>query len=139
MDPLQAQAPRVAVGGRYSSATIKKVCMTSPCHSARSTAYPSCVLQGIFFAFNVHFKVRTGPCYRVLPRDGSVRTTKTSRVIARAMARGLGFVTPCPEKQGKNAYFSNVSDASGTASDVANVSKDCKHFWPPLWVVLVEE
>ena len=35
--------------------------------------------------------------YRVLPRDGSVRTTK---IIARAMARGLGFVTPCPNKQG---------------------------------------
>ena len=69
--------------------------------------------------------------YRVLPRDGSVRTTKTSRVIARAMARGLGFVTPCPNKQGKNAYFSKVADASGTASDVVNVTKDCKHFGPP--------
>ena len=77
--------------------------------------------------------------YRVWPRDGSVRTTKTSRVIARAMARGLGFVTPCPNKQGKNAYFTRVSDASGTASDVVNVRKDCKHFGPPLWVVLVEE
>ena len=77
--------------------------------------------------------------YRVLPRDGSVRTTKTSRVIARAMARGLGFVTPCPNKQCKNAYLSKVSDASGTASDVVNVRKDCKYFGPPLWVVLVEE
>ena len=62
-----------------------------------------------------------------------------ARVIARAMARGLGFVTPCPNKQGKNAYLSKVSDASGTGSDVANVRKDCKHFGPPLWVVLVEE
>ena len=55
------------------------------------------------------------------------------------MARGHGFATPCPNKQGKNAYFSKVSDASGTASDVANVRKDCKHFGPPLWVILVEE
>ena len=77
--------------------------------------------------------------YGVLPRDGSVRTTKTSRVIACAMARGLGFVTPCPNKHGKNAYFSKVSDASGTASDIVNVRKDCKHFGPPLWVVIVKE
>ena len=62
-----------------------------------------------------------------------------ARVIARAMSRGLGFVTPCPNKQGKNAYFSKVLYASGTASDVANVRKDCKHFGAPLWVVLVKE
>ena len=62
-----------------------------------------------------------------------------ARNIARAMARGLGFVTPCPNKQGKNAYFCKVSDASGTASDAVNVRKDCQHFGPPLWVVLVEE
>ena len=55
------------------------------------------------------------------------------------MARGLGFITPCPNKQGKNAYFSKVSDASGTACDAINVTKDCQHFGPPLWVVLVEE
>ena len=55
------------------------------------------------------------------------------------MARGLGFVTPCPNEQGKNAYFSKVSNASGTASDVVNVRKDCQHFGPPLWVVPVEE
>ena len=62
-----------------------------------------------------------------------------ARSIARAMARCLGFVTPCPNKQGKKAYFSKVSDASGTASDAVNVRKDCQHFGPPLWVVLVEE
>ena len=52
------------------------------------------------------------------------------------MARGLGFVTPCPNKQGKNAYFSKVSDASCTACDAVNVREDCKHFGPPLcqWV-----
>ena len=59
--------------------------------------------------------------------------------IARAMARGLGFVTPCPNEQGKNAYFSKLSDASGTACDAVNVREDCKHFGPPLWVVPVEE
>ena len=62
-----------------------------------------------------------------------------ARSIARAMARGLGFVTPCPNKQGKNTYFSKVSDASGTACDAVNVREDCKHFGPPLWVVPVEE
>ena len=69
--------------------------------------------------------------YRVLPRDGSVRTTKTSRVIARAMAGGLLFVAPCPNKQGKNAYFFKVSDACSPASDVVNIRKDGKHFGPP--------
>ena len=62
-----------------------------------------------------------------------------ARSIARAMARGLGFVTPCPNKQGKNTYFSKVSDASGTACDAVNVREDCKHFGPPEWVVPVEE
>ena len=82
---------------------------------------PACALQGIAARwFSAHYK-------------------DMARVIARAMARGLGFVTPCPNKQGENAYFSKVSDASGTASDVVNVRKDCKHFWPPVWVVFVEE
>ena len=36
---MRAQASRVAVGGRYSSATIKEVGRTSPSHSASSTAY----------------------------------------------------------------------------------------------------
>ena len=43
------------------------------------------------------------------------------------MARGLGFVTPCPNKQGKNAYFSKVSDAPGTACDAVN------HYGWSLW------
>ena len=53
-----------------------------------------------------------------------------ARSIARAMAGGLGFVTPCPNKQGKNAYFSKVSDSSGTASDAVSVREDCKHSGP---------
>ena len=86
-----------------------------------SRHYPVCALHGIAARWlGAHYK-------------------DIARVIARAMARGLGFVTPCPNKQGKNAYFSKVSDASGTTSDVVNVRKDCKHFGPPLWVVLVEE
>ena len=88
---------------------------------SRGHSLPACALQGIAARWlSAHYK-------------------DIARVIARAMARGLGFVTPCPNKQGKNAYFSKVSDASGTASDVVNVRKDCKHFGPPLWVVLVEE
>ena len=47
------------------------------------------------------------------------------------MAGGLGFVTPCPNKHGKNAYFSKVSDASSTACDAVNVREDCKHFFGP--------
>ena len=82
---------------------------------------PACALQGIAARWlSAHYKT-------------------IARSIARAMARGLGFVTPCPNKQGKNAYFSKVSDASGTASDAVNVREDCKHFGPPLWVVPVEE
>ena len=70
--------------------------------------YPACALQGIAARWlSAHYK-------------------NIARSIARAIARGLGFVTPCPNKQGKNAYFSKVSDASGTASDVANVRKDCQ-------------
>ena len=82
---------------------------------------PVCALQGIAARWlSAHYKT-------------------IARSIARAMARGLGFVTPCPNKQGKNAYFSNVSDSSGTASDAVNVREDCEHFGPPLWVVPVEE
>ena len=82
---------------------------------------PVCALQGIAARWlSAHYKTIV-------------------RSIARAMARGLGFVTPCPNKQGKNAYFSKVSDSSGTASDAVNVREDCKHFGPPLWVVPVEE
>ena len=91
-----------------------------PCSTSK-THIAACVLQGIAAPWlSAHYK-------------------DIARIIARAMAGGLGFVTPCPNKQGKNSYFSKVSDASGTASDVANVRKDCKHFGPPLWVVLVEE
>ena len=79
--------------------------------------FPACALQGIAARWlSAHYKT-------------------IARSIARAMARGLGFVTPCPNKQGKNAYFSKVSDASGTACDAVNVREDCKHFGPPLWVV----
>ena len=82
---------------------------------------PACALQGIAARrLSAHYKT-------------------IARSIARAMARGLGFVTPCPNKQGKKAYFSKVSDSSGTASDAVNVREDCKHFGPPLWVVPVEE
>ena len=82
---------------------------------------PACALQGIAARWlSAHYKT-------------------IARSIARAMAWGLGFVTPCPNKQGKNAYFSKVSDASGTACDAVNVREDCKHFGPPLWVVPVEE
>ena len=85
-----------------------------PAMAASGTAIPACALQGIAARWlSAHYK-------------------DIARVIARAMARGLGFVTPCPNKQGKNAYFSKVSDASGTASDVVNVRKDYKHFGPPL-------
>ena len=78
---------------------------------------PACALQGIAARWlSAHYKT-------------------IARSIARAMARGLGFVTPCPNKQGKNAYFSKVSDASGTACDAVNVREDCKRFGPPLWVV----
>ena len=73
---------------------------------------PACALQGIAARWlSAHYKT-------------------IARSIARAMARGLGFVTPCPNKQGKNAYFSKVSDASGTACDAVNVRKDCQHFGP---------
>ena len=83
--------------------------------------YPTCALQGIAARWlSAHYKT-------------------IARVIARAIPRGLGFVTPCPNKQGKNAYFSKVSDAFGTACDAVNVRKDCQHFGPPLWVVPVEE
>ena len=69
---------------------------------------PACALQGIAARWlSAHYKT-------------------IARSIARAMARGLGFVTPCPNKQGKNAYFSKVSDASGTACDADNVKKDRK-------------
>ena len=85
------------------------------------TTYPACALQGI------------------AARWLSAHSKTIARSIARAMARGLRFVTPCPNKQGKNAYFSKVSDSSGTASDAVNVREDCKHFGPPLWVVPVEE
>ena len=82
---------------------------------------PVCALQGIAARWlSAHYKT-------------------IARSIARAMARGLGFVTPCPNKHGKNAYFSKVSDSSGTASDAVNVREDCKHVGPPLWVVPVEE
>ena len=83
--------------------------------------YPACALQGIAARWlSAHYKT-------------------IAHSIAHAMARGLGFVTPCPNKQGKNAYFSVVSDASSTACDAVNVREDCKHFGPPLWVVPVEE
>ena len=82
------------------------LCFYASCKGGRGGTmrdYPACALQGIAARWlSAHYKD-----------------------IARAMARGLGFVTPCPNKQGKNAYFSKVSDASGTASDVANVRKDC--------------
>ena len=82
---------------------------------------PACALQGIAARWlSAHYKT-------------------IARSMARAMARGLGFVTPCPNKQGKNAYFSKVPDASSTACDAVNVRKDCQHFGPPLWVVPVEE
>ena len=89
--------------------------------AAPSDHYPACALQGIAARWlSAHYKT-------------------IARSIARNMARGLGFVTPCPNKQGKNAYFSKVSDASGTACDAVNVREDSKHFGPPLWVVPVEE
>ena len=85
------------------------------------SVHPACVLQGIAARWlSAHYKT-------------------IARGIARAMAGGLGFVTPFPNKQGKNAYFSKVSDASGTACDAVNVRKDCQHFGPPLWVVPMEE
>ena len=97
----------------------------NPCrvasHSVAPQDIPVCALQGIAARWlSAHYKT-------------------IARSIARAMARGLGFVTPCPNKQGKNAYFSKVSDSSGTASDAVDVREDCKHFGPPLWVVPVEE
>ena len=87
-------------------------------------------------------QVLTGALQGIAARWLSAHYKTIARVIARAIDGGpprLGFVTPCPNKQGKNAYFSKVLDASGTASDAVNVRKDCKHFGPPLWVVLVEE
>ena len=87
----------------------------------KGKGFPACALQGIAARW-------LGAHYKTIARS-----------IARAMARGLGFVTPCPNKQGKNAHFSKVSDASGTACDAVNVRKDCEHFGPPLWVVPVEE
>ena len=89
--------------------------------SPRWDSHPACALQGIAARWlSAHYKT-------------------IARVIARAIARGLGFVTLCPNEQGKNAYFSKVSDASGTACDAVNVRKDCQHFGAPLWVVVVEE
>ena len=89
----------------------------SQCNSRVLARSPACALQGIAGQWlSAHYKT-----------------------MLRAMARGPGFVTPCPNKQGKNAYFSKNSDASGTARDAVNVRKDCQHFGPPLWVVLVEE
>ena len=79
------------------------------------------------------------PCVRATGYCRAMAQCALQKHSARYDGRGLGFVTPCPNKQGKNAYFSKVSDASGTASDVPNVRKDCQHFGPPLWVVLVEE
>ena len=88
---------------------------------ARAKRHPACALQGIAARWlSAHYKT-------------------IARFIARAIARGLGFVTPCPNKRDKNAYFFKVSDASSTACDAVNVRKDCQHFGPPLWVVLVEE
>ena len=62
------------------------------------THIPACALQGIAARWlSAHYKT-------------------IARSIARAMARGLGFVTPCPNKQGKNAYFSKVSDTCTTGA-----------------------
>ena len=90
----------------------------SNCISLPAECNPACALQGIAARWlSAHYKT-------------------IARVIARAIPRGLGFVTPCPNKQGKNAYFSKVSDASGTTCDAVKVRKDCQHFGPRLWVSL---
>ena len=100
---------------------IMAFCGIMHCCGYPIPSIPACALQGIAARWlSAHYKT-------------------IARVIARAIPRGLGFVTPCPNKQGKNAYFSKVSDASGTACDTVNVRKDCLHFGPPLWVIPVEE
>ena len=103
----------------HSLTSLLALCMIAPKHGTQKD--PACALQGIAARWlSAHYKT-------------------IARIIARAMARDLGFATPCPNKQGKTADFSKVSDPSGTGCDAVNVREDCKHFGPPLWVVPVEE
>ena len=115
-DIRSSSCDRVGGAGTLVSRRIKMLRQVNEC-----LFLPACALQGIAARWlSAHYKT-------------------IARSIARAMARGLGFVTPCPNKQGKNAYFSKVSDASGTTCDAVNVREDCKHFGPPVWLVPVEE
>ena len=107
--------------------------------SAKEEHAPHGVPLGALRGFGAKKALRACALQGIAARWLSAHYKTIARSIARAMARGLGFVTPCPNKQGKNAYFSKVSDASGTACDAVNVREDCKHFGPPLWVVPVEE
>ena len=121
--PASSSSGTPSASGATGLFNMAEICdtMDKKIRGGHAKTYPACALQGNAARWlSAHYKT-------------------IARSIARAMARGLGFVTPCPNKQGKNAYFSKVSDASGTACDAVNVREDCKHFGPPLWVVPVEE
>ena len=102
--PLWPAPGALATGAKVKTTAVKDEEQPQQQQVHQQRLHPACALQGIAARWlSAHYKT-------------------IARSIARAMAPGLGFVTPCPNKQGKNAYFSKVSDASGTACDAVNVS-----------------